>query len=327
VFVVRVMRIAGTALAMQMSASSPVVGIIVVNYNSAPFIDEFCGSLQTISYPSWRLIVVDSGSTDDSLRTIESAFAGTAGFAAVRCNDNVGFAAGVNVPFDRQLVDGCDLVLFLNNDTTLSPDFLSRLVNAADDKSIVVPKILYSADHRLISTHAGGFDWKLGVFRDTFAELPDGPATSVRRENLDTASFCCALVPVQAFREVGRLDERFFMYYEETDWIRRAQARGYRVRYEPAAVIYHRESASSGGGWMTPFKQYYSTRNRAYLVRKAATSRLSYGYFTVYYWCTRIVRALQLASRGQWRLLRALTLGMFDYYRGRMGRTRQVQDL
>jgi GT2 family glycosyltransferase len=306
---------------------TPRVGIIVVNYNSAAFIDEFCASLKAIDYPAWRLIVVDSGSSDGSMTAIESSFAGCMDFKAVRCPDNIGFAAGANLPFDRGLVDGCEFVLFLNNDTILKRDFLTRMVESAEPKMIVVPKILYTDDHRLISTHAGGFDWRLGVFRHTFAGRTDGPATSVRRDGLATASFCCALVPVQAFRDAGGLDERFFMYYEETDWIRRAQARGYRVRYEPSAVIYHRESGSSGGGWMTPFKQYYATRNRIYLVRKHARSRLAYACFTAYFLATRVATAAKMTSRREWPLLRAMALGTLDYYRGRMGRTMQVHDL
>ena len=306
---------------------APSVAIVVVNYNSAPFIDAFCTSLKAVESPTWRLIVVDSGSTDGSMATIERAFAGCASFIGVRCAENIGFAAGVNVPFDRGLVDDSEFVLFLNPDTTLEPDFLTKMVAAAEERTIVVPKILYADDHRLVSTHAGGFDWRLGVFRDTFAGRPDGPATNVRRDDLATASFCCALVPRQAFQDAGRLDERFFMYYEETDWIRRAQAIGYRIRYEPSAVIYHRESGSSGGGWMTPFKQYYATRNRIYLVRKHARSRLDYARFTAYFLITRFVTAGQMFARRDWRLLRAMTKGTVDYYRGRMGRTVQVGDL
>ena len=306
---------------------TPSVAIVLVNYNTGGFVDSFCASLKAIDYSNWRLVVVDSGSSDGSLARIESAFAKEPSFHSVPCGDNVGFAAGCNVPFDRGLVDDCEYVLFLNPDTTVEPTFLTRLVGAADDQTVVVPKILYADDHRLISTHAGGFDWRLGVFRDTYAGREDGPATNVRREDLATASFCCALVPRQAFRDAGHLDERFFMYYEETDWIRRAQVCGYRVRYEPSAVIYHRESGSSGGGWMTPFKQYYATRNRLYLVRKHATSRVNYAYFTAYFWSTRLATATRMIARRDWRLLRAMTRGTVDYYRGRMGRTVQVADL
>ena len=61
-----------------MPDAAPTVGIIVVNYNSAVFIDEFCASLKAIAYPSRRLIVVDSGSADGSMSTIESRHAGCA---------------------------------------------------------------------------------------------------------------------------------------------------------------------------------------------------------------------------------------------------------
>ena len=179
------------------------------------------------------------------MTAIESSFAGCVDFKAVRCPDNIGFAAGANLPFDRGLVDGCEFVLFLNNDTILKRDFLTRMVESAEPKMIVVPKILYTDDHRLISTHAGGFDWRLGVFRHTFAGRPDGPATSVRRDGLATASFCCALVPVQAFRDAGGLDERFFMYLEDTDLCRRFWEKRWRVVYHPkvAMVHYHRRAS------------------------------------------------------------------------------------
>jgi GT2 family glycosyltransferase len=307
-----------------MEPAAATVGVIVVNYNSAAFIDEFCATLKQVAYPRWHLIVVDSASTDGSMETIDKAFPHA---TRIRCDDNVGFAAGANIGIGRCLERGDDYALFLNNDVALTADFLEKLVEGADARTMVVPKILYYYDHRLISTHAGGFDWRLGLFRDTYGGRPDGPETNRRRDGLATASFCCALVPAQAFRDAGTLDERFFMYYEETDFIRRAHAAGYRLRYEPSAVIYHRESGASGGGWMTPFKQYYATRNRIYLVRKHARSRTAYAYFTAYFWATRIGAAARLAARREWRLLRAMALGVRDYYLGRMGRTMQVRDL
>lgn len=303
---------------------APSVGVITVNYNSAAFIDEFCASLTQVDYANWRLIAVDSGSTDGSFDVIARHFGDA---TLIRCGDNVGFAAGANRGIEVAMGLGCDFVLFLNNDVTLTPHFLAQLVAVADERTMVVPKILYYYDHGIVSTHAGGFDWMLGRFRKTFAGLRDGPATSRRRDGLQTASFCCALVPLQAFRDAGTLDERFFMYYEETDFIGRALDRGYRLRYEPSSVIYHRESGASGGGWMTPFKQYYATRNRPYLVRKHRRSALLYAYFTAVFLASRVVAGARMVWRREWRLLRAMALGTLDYYRGRMGRTRQVSDL
>ena len=310
-----------------MRSETPSVAVIVVNYNSAGFIDEWCASMRAIEYVNWRLVVVDAHSIDDSLARIEGAFPEA---SYLRCGDNVGFAMGANIGVRDAERHSDEFVLFLNPDTVVEPDFLTCLVDAAGERTIVVPKILYLDNTRpgteLISTHAGGFDWRLGLFRNTFHGQPDGPATNVRRDDLETASFACALVPTAAFEAAGRLDEAFFMYYEETDWLRRAIAKGYPIRYEPSAVIHHRESGSSGGGWMTPFKLYYATRNRLYLVRKNSRSRRDFAYFTAYFWATRAGTTVKLVRAKKWRLLRAMWRGVRDYYRGRMGRTYQVRD-
>lgn len=303
-------------------SSAPSVGIVTVNHNGAAFIGEFMESVRSIAYPNFHLIAVDNASTDGSTDELIRAFPGA---VIIRCEENRGFAGGNNVGIDYCLDHGFDYVLFLNNDTVVTESFLATLLNAADGRTMVVPKILYYFDHSLISTHAGDFDWNLGRFRHTYHGRPDGPATS-RYRDLQTASFCCLLAPSQVLRDVGCLDERFFMYYEETDFLRRALDRGYRLRYVPEAVIYHRESASSGGGWMTPFKHYYAIRNRLYLVKRHSRSRFRFALFTLYFWATRLPYLLRHLLRRDWNMLRAMLLAVVDYYRGRMGRTLEVQD-
>ena len=303
-------------------SDSPSVGIVTVNYNSAAFIGEFLDSLRLVDYPDAHLIVVDAashdGSADEIARRCPQAH-------LVRCEENVGIARGNNIGAEICRERGFDYILFINNDTSHEPDLLRVLVDAAGQRTMTVPRILYAHDRRLISTHAGDFDWNLGLFRNTHHGKPDGPATRQRRE-LRTASFCCMLVPTGAFADVGPLDERFFMYYEETDFLRRALEAGYRLLYVPEAVVYHQESASSGGGWMTPFKLYYATRNRLYLVRKHARSRLRYALFTCYFWATRVPSVIRYVISGERAMLKALLLGMLHYYRGRMGRTLEVRD-
>ena len=303
-------------------SETPSVGIVTVNYNSADFIGEFLDSIARVEYPNARLVVVDAashdGSADEIARRCPEAH-------LIRCQENVGIARGNNLGAKFCREQGFDYILFINNDTTHEPDFLRTLLGATDERTMVAPRILYAYDRRLISTHAGDFNWDLGLFRNTYHGKPDGPATQQPRE-LETASFCCMLMPTAIFAEAGPLDERFFMYYEETDFIRQARDVGYRLLYLPDAVIYHRESASSGGGWMTPFKHYYATRNRLYLVRKHARSRLRYALFTGYFWATRLPYIIRYVISGRRALLKALLLGMLHYYQGRMGRTLEVQD-
>ena len=298
------------------------MGIVTVNYNSAGFIGEFVDSIRRVDYPNARLVVVDAASKDGSADDIERRYPDA---HIIRCPDNVGIARGNNIGARYCREEGLDYVLFLNNDTTHEPDALRLLVAAAGEHTMTVPRILFAQDHSLINTHAGDFDWNLGIFRNTYHGKRDGPAARQPRE-LKTASFCCMLVPTRAFDDVGPLDERFFMYYEETDFLRRAIEHGYRLSYVPEAVVYHRESASSGGGWMTPFKQYYATRNRLYLLHKHQSSRVRYALFTLYFWVSRIPSFVPFALRGRWSLVRAQALGILHYYQGRMGRTLEVQD-
>jgi GT2 family glycosyltransferase len=301
----------------------PSVGIVVVNYNSASFAGRFAESLARVDYPNRRVVIVDNGSRDgsdvDLQRLLPDAM-------LLRAPENLGTAGGNNIGVRHCIDEGFDRILILNNDTVLTEDFLTKLVDFADERTIAVPKILYYDDPRLISTHAGDFDWRFGLFSKTFHGKHDGPATN-RPRDLQTASFCCALVPAAAFREAGLLDERFFMYYEETDWLPRALDAGFRLRYDPEATVYHMESASSGGGWMTPFKQYYATRNRLYLVHKNAQSRFWFAAFTVYFLATRLVYLGRYAVKRDGPMAKALVRGVLDYYRGRMGRTLEVGDL
>ena len=301
----------------------PSVGIVVVNYNGAAFIQRFAESLAHVDYASRHVVIVDNASTDGSDAELQRLLPDA---VLLRAPENLGTAGGNNIGIRYCLDEGFDRILILNNDTVLTDDFLSKLVAFADERTIVVPKILYYDDPRLISTHAGDFDWRFGLFSNTFHGKPDGPATN-RPRDLRTASFCCALVPAAAFREAGLLDERFFMYYEETDWLRLALAAGFRLRYDPEAVVYHMESASSGGGWMTPFKHYYATRNRLYLVRKNSSSRLWYAVFTAYFLATRFVYLARYAAKRDRPMAKALALGVLDYYRGRMGRTLETGQL
>lgn len=300
----------------------PPVAIITVNYNGAEFIEAFARSIAAVEYPTFRLFAVDCASHDGSAELLERAYPEA---TVIRAGENLGITGGNNLALRHAREWGAGYALFLNNDTVVAPGFLRTLVACADERTMAVPKIRYLFDTRLISTHAGDFDWTRGVFRNTHHGQTDGPATSVARE-LRTASFCCMLIPMAVFDSIGDIDDAYFMYYDDTDFVERALRAGFGLVYEPAAVIDHRESGSSGGGWYTPFKCYYATRNRLYLMRKL-TSRPRYALFTAYFWLTRPPIALGYALRGRRRLLRAMLLGMRDYYRGRMGRTLEVSDL
>jgi GT2 family glycosyltransferase len=116
------------------------------------------------------------------------------------------------------------------------------------------------------------------------------------------------------------LDNNFFIYYDDTDFVRRARDKGYRLWFVPNSVIHHRKGATIGGQ-ETPFGLYYLTRNRPYLIKKHVHSRLRLAFFWGYFTTSRLFRVAGKLVRGRSDLAKAIILGLTDYWRGRMGKT------
>jgi hypothetical protein len=295
------------------------VAVLTVNYNGAGHIAEFLASLAGLTYPNWTLVVVDNASSDGSPGEIARLFPRA---QLIRNDENLGITGGHNAGICYCLERGFDYVLFLNNDTVVEPDLLDRLVRAADDRTMVAPKTYLYGRRPLLDDTVGDFDWRRGVWRGWLYAKPEPSDFGRRQPNM--ASLCCLLIPAGVFRDAGLMDERFFMYYDDFDFVQRAKTAGYRLRLETGAVIYHRKAASSGGV-DSPFKLYYATRNRLYLMRKHLPL-WRFGLFLTYFLGTRSVYLLSLAARGRWVELRATARGIADYFRGRLGRTFQVAD-
>jgi GT2 family glycosyltransferase len=181
-----------------------------------------------------------------------------------------------------------------------------------------VPRVELFGSPGLLDDTVGEFDWRRGVWRDWVYGRPCPPALMHERD-VPMASLCCLLAPSSLFRHAGMLDERLFMYYEDFDFLRRAQSAGYRIRYVPEAVVYHRKSAASGGG-DSPFKVYYATRNRVAVMRRHS-GRARFAIFTADFALTRLARMGQYLIRGRPAPALAMLRGWCDAYRGRMGRT------
>ncbi|MGQ9571589.1 MAG: glycosyltransferase family 2 protein [Dehalococcoidia bacterium] len=296
----------------------PSVAILTINYNSAPYIGDFLASLGAITYPNYRLVMVDNASADGSPDQIPRLVPQA---VLIRNSENLGITGGHNVGIRYCLEQSFDYVLFLNSDTVVSPDFLDHLVESADKRTMVAPKTYLYDRPGLLDDTVGDFDWWRGVWRGWLYAKPEPPGFHRPRE-VNMASLCCLLVPAAVFHDVGLMDERFFMYYDDFDFVARAKAAGYRLRLNPAAVIHHRKAASSGGV-ESPFKLYYATRNRLYLMKKHS-SRLRFAVFLAYFMAARVAYFAVYLARGQGRQLRAMLMGISDFFRGRLGRTHEL---
>jgi GT2 family glycosyltransferase len=277
---------------------------------------EFLQSLAAVTYPNFTLIVVDNGSKDGSLRKVRRFWPQA---VVLRNETNLGFTGASNRGLEYCLAQGFDYVLFLNSDTMMEPDFLDRLLGAADERTMTAPKsYLYHHPGRLDDS-VGEFNWERGIWKQNILGAVPTPEFDQARE-ISNANLSCLLVPASLLRDVGLLDENFFVYYDDTDFVRRARDKGYRLWFVPEAVIHHRKGATIGGP-ISPFGLYYLTRNRPYLIHKHVHSPLRLAFFWVYFLSSRVARVALWSVRGRLDLSRAILRGMADYWRGRMGKT------
>lgn len=298
----------------------PLVVIITLNWNQPAYTLACLRSIGYVSYPNFKVLVLDNGSVDDSLDQL-AALVPSLNYEAelIPNGSNLGFAEGNNIGIRRALEMGADYVLLLNNDTEVAPDFINLLVEQAqsDPKiGITGPKIYYYDDPKRIWSAGGiitgeGWSQQLGV-----NEL-DTPQLNQQRP-VDYVSGCAILVKREVIEKIGMLDPRFFAYYEETDWCARATKNGYSIWYVPQSIIWHKISLKARD--MSPTYVYLMTRNRLLFLRNLGFSRVRIWYSLITVDLRTIVawtiwkRHRQARPLRRWRLL-----GMLDYARGRFG--------
>jgi GT2 family glycosyltransferase len=187
----------------------------------------------------------------------------------VRNQGNLGYAGGNNVGIRRALGDGADYVCILNNDVTVSPDFLAPMLDVLQSQpraGIATPMICEAQNRGLVWALGGSLDAQAGVVHRLHAG--EGAAELRSRDPfpVDVASGAAMLAKREVFEDVGLLDEAFYLYFEETDWCLRARKAGYRVLAVPSSVVWHKVSATLGQ--TSPLVDYYMVRNQLRLISR-----------------------------------------------------------
>jgi len=220
--------------------------IIIVNWNGKDVTLDCLASLQRVSLPACRVLVVDNGSTDDSVSAIRTRYPAT---ELLALPENRRFAGGNNAGIRQALAGGADFILLLNNDTVVDPGFLTALLDRfrrEERCGMVVPKIYYHNAPDLLWYAGGELSFWTGTTRHRGIREPDRGQYDTAVET-GYATGCCLLVSREVVERIGLLDESFFMYSEDADWCMRARRAGYRIMFEPRARIWHKLSVSAGG--------------------------------------------------------------------------------
>lgn len=235
------------------------VAIIVLNWNGKADTIPCLESLRKLSYSNYRALVVDNGSTDDSVQAIRASHPWA---EVLQTGVNLGYAGGNNIGMKHAIDSGADFVLVLNNDTEVAPDLLERLVDAASRHpayGVFGPRIYYHHDPERI-WFAGGVRSEDGL---SFAWPGQGERESeFNAKECDTDYVCGAALFFRAevARKIGYFDEQFFLVYEESDWCFRARRAGFGCRMIPSAKVWHKIGASFGSE-ASPLRTYFSSRN------------------------------------------------------------------
>jgi GT2 family glycosyltransferase len=241
------------------AAATPHVMFVVVNWNQRQLTLDCLRSLYAQDYPTWGVVVVDNGSQDGTSDAVRNRFP----MAIVEeAGANLGIAAGNNLGIRRALAEKPDYLFLLNNDTIVAPDMLAHLVTTAESSpniGMTGPTMLYFDQPDTIWCTGGRVHkWTGGTTR-LGANHPLSSVSAAQPQEVEFTASCAVCIKSAVIAEVGVMDERYFMYYDETDWFARAASKGWRTLYVPKAKMWHRVAASTGGE--SPVVDYYMTRN------------------------------------------------------------------
>ena len=235
------------------------VDVVVLNWNGWQDTIACLASLQLLDYPAFDLLVVDNGSTDESVDQIKKAMPSV---EVLQAGSNLGFGGGCNVGIRHALARGADYVWLVNSDATVDPGALSALVRLADQDLTLgsVGSVLYEADQvdRIQLWGGGRVNLWLG-----------GSRHRISPGAIDFISGAAILLRRGALEDVGLFDqESFFMYWEDTDLGFRLRRAGWQLAVADDSRIWHKQSASLGKN--SPSLDEYFIRSQVRFLRRYA---------------------------------------------------------
>ena len=204
----------------------PMVSIIIVNFNGKHYLESCLSSLTKIDYDNLEIIVVDNNSTDG---TIEFLVQNYPSVITLKLDQNYGFAKPNNMA--AKIAKG-DLLLFLNNDTEVTPTFVSELVDVLlnDEQIAICQSLLLKPNGEMDSS--GDFIDKIGIVYNSKEKINE-----IRE--ISSARGASMIIRKKIFEELHGFDEKFFVSFEDVDLGWRSWIRGYKVVINPKSVVYH----------------------------------------------------------------------------------------
>lgn len=290
---------------------------VILNWNNLADTLECVEAVRGSVYSNLTVWVVDNASREDPSPVLRERYPDV---HVIRNAENLGYAGGNNVALRLALAEGAAYVLLLNNDVVIAPDMPERLVRAADEDGrigMLSPRVFYYDDPGKVYWDGGVIDWRSG-------DTPHESGSLARSESLILSEWldgCALLARADTIQDIGLLDERYFLYYEDTEWTVRAARRGWRNAVVPEAHAWHKVSRTAGVLGQ-PARLFYFNRNRYLFLR--ARGPYHRGWRGAVRCAMRAYRDYRWA-RGKPEARRAVLQGYWDGVRGRGGAFRPAE--
>jgi GT2 family glycosyltransferase len=247
------------------------VALILLNWNTPQHTIACIKSvLQYGDMALFDIIVVDNGSTDDSLPLLQSQFPD---LIYIDNKENLGFAEGNNRGLQYSLANGYTYSLVMNNDTLVDEDLVTALKLHLDNHlqaAAVQPAIYWLNDKSKIWNGEGSFNAVLGQTKSS-TKNPDAGDLKIAK-TVEWLTGCCMMIRNAPLIMCGLFNKSFFLYFEDVDLSFRLRECGYELHYLPSSKMYHEAGVSAKvqkeEGFLSPVIHYYISRNHIWFLRR-----------------------------------------------------------
>lgn len=267
------------------------MGVVTVLYNSSSVLPGFFSSIEVQEYTDFHVWAIDNASADDSAHQCR---AHGDRVTLITNEKNLGVATGNNQGIRAALDAGCDYILLLNNDVEFGPRLFAQLVDGLETNhcQMTTPIIYYYDRPNVIWAAGGKFQPILGYrcFHLDGGVEDVGQFTKAKR--VEHTPTCCALIKRSVFDKVGFMDESYFVYHDDTDFMLRCFKTKQHLFLLPNAKLLHKVSSLTGGA-ESEFSVRMGTRNRIYMLSKFMGRVLALPYvgaFSIVYLVRRLLK-------------------------------------
>ena len=243
------------------------VAVIIVNWKKYDITSSCIESILNSTNSNFKIILVDNESDNKKVKNFKYRDE----IKIIQNKKNEGFSKANNIGIDYALKNNYDYTILINNDTIVEKNLIEVLLKTAQAKnfSVVQPLILKYSGKEI--WNAGG---RINYFFGNFITRKKvGNSLNSSHELTEWLTGCCCLFKTKIFKEIGKLDESFFAYYEDVDFSLRLKKHGYKIGFTSKTHVYHYESFSSisnnsKGGKLSPYIHYLNIRNHILILKK-----------------------------------------------------------